>query len=344
MEALSTPVKTTLLSFGLFIVLFGIVLLVFFTRGTTAKPTDILATGPIQLNQSQLVLNTSSFNGDQTAADAFLKGPAGTLQFFVYFDTLQKTGAAVKCGSGPNQPDCGTGLYQKCPCSSPNTCLTSCNHDGYLALVNLYGAIRLEILPVPDASRPNAVAAQLAIQTAASSNSFVETIPLPPIPVQKWTMITVAREGRQFTVFYDRSLVSSSLTDDAVSQVSNGEILKVGDTGLSGAVAGVRMVARRLDVQQVSNDYTASTDTRGNPTMISLPSDAFGSAGLNTQTEDVSNAFCMNGSCLKFPSVSGPTVTLRTFGDLSQTYVGPGGQITEYGPVSPVYQVDSNYL
>ena len=45
---------------------------------------------------------------------------------------------------------------------------------------------------------------------------FEETIPLPELPFQKWTMITIAREGRRFDIYYNGKIVTSKRTQNVV--------------------------------------------------------------------------------------------------------------------------------
>jgi hypothetical protein len=177
----------------------------------------------------------------------------------------------------------------------------------------------LEVMPVPDAGRQGKVTAQLAVKTADSSQAklYIETIPLPEISFQKWMMITIARDGRQFYVYYNNTLAISKKTmfmpiSDLGS--SNATGIVCGSPGLGGKVANVNIFSNRLTITDVEASYTANADTRGTPYLSGASVKTLTSSGTigPSYAPSISNAMpsfdfsginlCLTGDC------SGPVV------------------------------------
>jgi hypothetical protein len=207
----------------------------------------------------------------------------GTIQAFVYPMPAQKTGTMTLCNpsgsANPGEPECSTGQYNMCKCIG-NDC-SRCTHSGYVNLLNVSNVIRLELLAAPDASRRNAAGAQLVVRTigmgtpiladGASASStptqliFEETIPLPEIPFQKWTFVTIAREGRRFDVYYNGKIVVSKRTQHVLDVRSAFGAVTAGDKNLSGKIALAQALPQKLTQSEVEATYKANSDTTGKP-------------------------------------------------------------------------------
>lgn len=99
---------------------------------------------------------------------------------------------------------------------------------------------------------------------------FEETIPLPNLPMQKWTFITIAREGRRFDVYYNGKLVMSKRTQNVIdSKAAFGPIV-AGDTNLQGKIALVEALPQKISQAEVEAKYKATSDTTGQPN-VSAP-------------------------------------------------------------------------
>jgi hypothetical protein len=168
----------------------------------------------------------------------------------------------------------------------------------------------MEVLSSPDASRPGQASAQLAIRTfglpagATTEQTSIETFSLPPIPFQKWTAVTISREGRRFDVFYNMDLVFSKRTQYSVDHSSVASSPVLGDTKLNGQFALFHAFNERLSLQRVGVEYKKVTDTNGVP-QFSMNMDIL--TKLNP---------CPNGACMK-------SITVR--------------------PASPLYSWDTQY-
>lgn len=217
----------------------------------------------------------------------------GTIQAFVYPLQAQKTGTMVLCNpsgsANPGEPECSTGQYNLCKCIG-NDC-SRCAHSGYVNVLNISNVIRVELLASPDAGRPNAASTQLVVRTTgmgvpvlASGNApadtpqtqivFEETIPLPEIPFQKWTLLTIAREGRRFDIYYNGKIVASKRTQNVVDvRAAYGPII-AGDPNLIGKLAFVESFPEKLTQMQIEAKYKENADTTGQP-RVSAPMNIF---------------------------------------------------------------------
>jgi copper chaperone CopZ len=293
----------------IFVIIF-IVILYFIFKPSSNNSLNVK--GPLQLSSKVVAIKSSSFS-TLDASTAFLKDGEGTFQCFVYLDQLSKTGEHVDCGNNSYQPSCETGLYNDCTCITSSDC-TNCLHAGYKHVLSLYGVYVLEIMNVPDASRPNSVAVQLALRTSTEEtsdikSSIIETIPLPPLPQQKWTMITISREGRRVDVYYNNKIVSSNKTMNMICvQDVNGSPVMIGDSGLSGQIGILSFLPNRVSVQDIESAYARLADTRGNPLEISTDKGALTQTfSSGTDTNSILHKLCLDGSCLSLPHV-GPNI------------------------------------
>ncbi len=225
---------------------------------------------------------------------------SGTLQAFVYPLAYQRTGEVSMCSDGtspqPGEPDCNSGRFGICACEG--TDCSKCKHIGYVNIINISNVVRLEMLTSPDASRQNAALVQLVVRTlrkkVTSNDTEVieETLVLPMIPLQKWTMITIARDGRRYDVYYNDKIVTSKRTEHVLDINSAVGPIQSGDSRLTGTITDVSVYPDRLSASAVSANYARLADTNGKPyssqTDIGI-SELFG--------------FCKDGACLKGISV-----------------------------------------
>jgi hypothetical protein len=120
---------------------------------------------------------------------------------------------------------------------------------------------------------------------------FEETIPLPEIPFQKWTFITIAREGRRFDVYYNGKIVMSKRTQNVMDTRAAFGPIRAGDPNLVGKIAFVQTFPQKLTQTDVMANYKANSDTTGQPT-LSAPGSIF---------DYLPN--CKDGGCISGPKM-----------------------------------------
>ena len=301
------------------IILIGVLLTLYYSP-KFIPVVSVTKGGPYNLSSPTTVIK-------QTDASGILNPGGMGFQAFVYLNPLMRTGAHVDCGTGQGKPSCADGVFQPCKCDPTNGC-GACGHPAYVSVFNLMGLIGLEIMPVPDASRQGQVKAQLTIKTETTGATapipdyYIETIPLPFINFQKWVMITVAREGRRFDIYFDDKLVVSqkTLNMPVFTQIGtnlNGVVL--GSKNLVGQVANITLYTSRRTIEQVESDYTTLADTRGRPYLyngstipinissgsISGITPTFGTSMFPSLPDWSSFSFngCFKGKCFNAPAV-----------------------------------------
>lgn len=322
----------------LIVVLLAVGVIYMFKKSPSAASTAF--NGPYPLNKKGTAVAASDFT-TMAEADMFLKSGAATFQTFVYLDSIQRTGEYVPCGSSPNQPACDTGLYASCPCSGPKNC-ENCRHEGYKQLFSLYGVYQFEVLNVPDASRPNAALCQLAVKTH-SQDVNVETIALPPLDLQKWTMVTLAHEGRRVDVYYNNRMVNSTKLEHIPSTSNyNLTYVEAGDSGLTGSLALLKFFPYRLSTPNVASLYANSVDTRGAPVGVETAAVEYTTTIQKAGEGSLVSRLCLDGSCLSFGGLKAPAVSLPQLSDSMAMLKDTGGTY-DTKSISALYQVESPY-
>jgi hypothetical protein len=235
------------------------------------------ATGPYDLNQT-----SSPTIVTWDTAKTFYTEPNSSFSAFVFLSQLNRTGAYAPCGNNANQVSCEDGTVAPCPCDISTGDCSECYQAGYSRVFDVCGILQLNILVAPDSSRQGKAMAQLTVKTegapqntgggtpSSSSQKYIETLMLPEIPLQKWTYITVAREGRRFDVYYNNTIVLSKKTmyipiADTMNASPAG--ITSGSPGLSGQIAVANLYNYRLSSKDVAAKYTQYADSRGRPYM-----------------------------------------------------------------------------
>jgi hypothetical protein len=251
--------------------------------------------GPFQLQSTSTI-------GDLKDTQTLLSASnTGTFLAFVYPLAFQRTGKVTLCSDGttpqPGEPDCNSGRFGICACEG--TDCTKCKHIGYANIINISDVVRLEMLTSPDASRQNAALVQLVVRTlrqkatANTTEVVEETLVLPMIPIQKWTMITIARDGRRYDVYYNNKLVTSKRTEHVLDINSAvGPITAGGQKDIYGSITNVEIFPNRFTQAEVAAKYSRLANTNGEPY----------SSNTDVKMQDFL-PICKDGACLKGPSV-----------------------------------------
>ena len=262
-----------------------IVLLIYFYPTLFNKSTTIGFIGPVNLSTATTIFNTESVK-------SFEQNNYGTLQGFLSIVPLHRTPTAFTCGTTGN-PSCDTGRFDNCTCI--DTTCSNCTRNGYYPILQIGDTLSLEILPAPDAGRPGQAMAQLAITTQTNLNpKTIEILNLPPIPTQKWVMITIVKEGRRFSIYYNNALVLSQKTQYYVASSVGKNGIICGNPVFNGSAANFNLTQTAMVGMEIATAYTKYSDTRGVP-YVTMKTD---------KTLDFTiPSLCPSGGCLQTPTI-----------------------------------------
>jgi hypothetical protein len=239
----------------------------------------------------------------------FLRGNAGTFQVFGYVIPGQRTGKTTVCDTKPGgDPSCTTERYGLCACDKADC--SPCIHKAYSSLINIGNVVKLEILAAPDAGRQKQASAQLSVRTTgfqpgqSQAQINMETFALPAIPFQKWTFVTISREGRRFDIYYNDVLVFSKRTQYSLDTSAGGSPIIAGQDDFTGVVVLPSITETRMNADDVRRTFNEKAKTNGEP--------------IIPMTMDILKKLhpCPNGPCFQPPTVR---------------------------PASPLYNWDSQY-
>ena len=280
---------------------------------TNTNISSVQKKGPYKLNDQRDMFDTNKF----------ILNSSVTFQGFVYLEVLQKTGITTLCSNTDNsKPNCNTGRYSLCSCTG--TDCSPCKHDGYIPLVNFNDICLLELLGAPDGSRQNKASIQLTIKTRSSgdisggnpeldpadisgasqlADVYIETFALPPLPFQKWVMITISREGRRFDIYYNSTIVLSKQTSAVVYTNAPNSKIVVGHSKLSGTCGFFTLYDTIQSSFNITSQYNSFVNTRGTPMFVESPP-TLGSLDVLPASFGVPSlpSLCPSGDCINSPT------------------------------------------
>lgn len=213
----------------------------------------------------QLVLPTSDFIWSSRPC---------AIRFGIYVESAPRTVRAVDCipsGEVPTRflPDCGDYQYKACKCLGADC--TACSLDnsssGYMSkLLGISDYVQLWASGYTNQNDKPYVPAMLKIRTGKdSSQHYMESIPLPAIPLQKWTIITIVKEGRRFDVYYGANLEVSKLTDNVPVEPDSTLQWIAGDNRWQGKIGLFKGFTSMRTGDDVKKDMDEILNTRGIP-------------------------------------------------------------------------------
>lgn len=128
------------------------------------------------------------------------------------------------------------------------------NANALLPLINIDGAMTFEVSPD---------SAQLRVLTVQPGQTSTEVVPVPPLPMQKWVMVAILRDGRRFDVMYNDQIVASHRLNYYPKVISNP--LRVGDKKMLGSAVNVIVAPYRMTPSEVIREMRHLSDTTGMP-------------------------------------------------------------------------------
>jgi len=237
---------------------------VFYFTPKAIPKIDASAVGPFELNQKPLQII------ERTNTLPFASGGGGTFSAFVFLSQANRTATYSSCGASSGS-SCENGEYSICTCGTTvggntgTSDCTNCIHTGYKQIFNVGGVLFLEVLVAPDASRQQKAAVQLVVKTQDALKTYTESIVLPPLDIQKWTYVTVSREGRRYDIFYNNVLILSKSTQYPMYPMGPLSTTTSGSPGLEGQLILANIYNYRLSSKDVADKYAQYADTRGRP-------------------------------------------------------------------------------
>lgn len=180
--------------------------------------------GPKDLAPSTVSLNTNTNLMSSSEAGLFTSGAGGTLCALVNVDIGNRT--------------------------------ASMNMSSFSMLLGIKNGIELQLAP---ASANQTSTARLLIATTNGP----EAINLPPFPLQKWTFVSILREGRRFDVMYDTQIVASHRLE--AYQTPTISPISIGSANLIGNAVHVIVASERLTPQAIATLRAQYSDTTGAP-------------------------------------------------------------------------------
>jgi len=120
--------------------------------------------------------------------------------------TSSEAHTALYSGSGSTL----AGMFNVTIGDRTNQTVTSTTNN-YTTLFGIYGSMEFQLAPANIATTDST--ARLLISTKGTNGLAVETVPLPPLPAQKWVFIGILRDGRRFDVIYNDKIVASHRLD-----------------------------------------------------------------------------------------------------------------------------------
>ena len=236
-----------------------------------------------------------------------------TLRFAVYVQYAPRTISKVDCIEDTQPitsfaPNCGDYTFKDCMCvgTNCNNCSLKSSASGYLTnLLSIGDYVQLWASGYTSQNDKPYIPALLKVRTGTdNSQHYMESIALPAIPLQKWTAITIVKEGRRFDVYYGAKLQVSKLTDyvpippDAVLQWN---AMPNGSTDWKGQIGFFMGYNKVYYAPDVVNDMQGLLNTRGIPFYIDNPPLSWPSWPSGS-----SESSCLLGNCATMPSVSPP--------------------------------------
>ena len=128
------------------------------------------------------------------------------------------------------------------------------NANALLPLINIDGAMTFEVSPD---------SAQLSVVTVEPGQTSTEVIQVPPLPMQKWVMVAILRDGRRFDIMYNDQIVASHRLTHYPKVISNP--LRIGDKKMLGSAVNVIVAPYRMTPSEVIREMRHLSDTTGMP-------------------------------------------------------------------------------
>jgi hypothetical protein len=226
-------------------------------------------------------------------------GRPTTLRFAIYIEAAPKTIAKVDCINTATPltqfgPSCTDYTFKTCKCNGAS-CTGCAITSPYLSKILYTGdALELWASGYTSGNDKPLVPALLKIKTATDATQhFVESLSLPAIPLQRWTVVTIVKEGRRIDVYYGQKAVASKLCDNLPLSAASDGWKAGGMNGWKGQIGLFTGSMKAKTQDDINADVEALVNTRGIPFYLDQINFSF----------DLTMPECMFGGCNKLPEV-----------------------------------------
>jgi len=223
-----------------------------------------------------------------------------SLRFAIYVNEAPRTLAKVDCISTNTSfaPSCDNYTFKACMCEGVNCsrCDMTDSAGSYLSkLLSIGNSLEFWASGYTSQNDKPYVPAILKIKTASdTSQYYMESVSLPAIPLQVWTVITIVKEGRRFDVYYGAKLVATSLCSYVPVQPNASDNLAIGNKHWKGQIGLITGLSGRQTSGDVEKDVASIVNTRGIP---------FAIENLPLTFTMPSMSVCPSGNCSQLPTV-----------------------------------------
>ena len=226
-------------------------------------------------------------------------GRPNSLRFAIYIEASPKTVAKVDCLDTATPltqfgPSCADYTFKTCKCNGASCAGCGVTSPYLSRVLHIGDALELWASGYTSTNDKPLVPALLKIKTATdSSQHFVESLSLPAIPLQRWTVVTIVKEGRRIDVYYGQKAVASKLCDNLPLSPSGSDWMACGMNGWKGKIGLFTGAIKAKTQDDVNADVEALVNTRGIPFYLEQINFSF----------DLSMPECMFGGCNNLPAV-----------------------------------------
>lgn len=259
---------------------------------TGGNPTYSGEKGVYPLNTSNTIV--------MTGKDFPWTDQPSSLRFAIYVESAPRTLANIDCTNNEEQfaPSCTDYTYKPCKCATIDCgkCLLADTTTSSLSkLLSVGENFELWASGYTSQNDKPYVPALLKVKTATDgSQYFMESISLPAIPLRKWTVITIVKEGRRFDVYYGAKSVASKLLSHVPVPAPSSSNWVAGNSKWSGQMGLFLAMKKAVTSKDVENDLKALVNTRGVPYYVDQ---------MKFDITSLSMPPCLFGNCNKFPEI-----------------------------------------
>jgi hypothetical protein len=198
---------------------------------------------------------------------------ACAIRFAIYVASAPKTLSKVDCLEKPPTgditsfaPSCDNYEFKKCACYTTDCQRCTIQSNSYLSkLLAIDNSLEFWASGYTSENDKPYVPALLKIKTSSdSSKYFMESISLPALSLQRWTVVTIVKEGRRFDIYYGTNLVKSKLLE-YIPVPPSAKDWYAGNPKWKGSIGLFKCFNGSISSEQIEEDVSNLVDTRGVP-------------------------------------------------------------------------------